>query len=76
MPKARPSPNKLIIRLQPDEGVKLMMMIKDPGPGGMRLREVPLNLSFAETFTERTPEAMSACSWDVIRGKPDPLHAP
>ena len=23
--------------VQPDEGVKLTMMIKDPGPGGMRL---------------------------------------
>jgi glucose-6-phosphate 1-dehydrogenase len=63
-----PKPNKLIIRLQPDEGVKLMMMIKDPGPGGMRLREVPLNLSFAETFHERTPEAYERLLLDVIRG--------
>jgi glucose-6-phosphate 1-dehydrogenase len=63
-----PRPNKLIIRLQPDEGVKLMMMIKDPGPGGMRLREVPLNLSFAQQFTERTPEAYERLLLDVIRG--------
>jgi glucose-6-phosphate 1-dehydrogenase len=63
-----PKANKLIIRLQPDEGVKLMMMIKDPGPGGMRLREVPLNLSFADTFTERTPEAYERLLMDVIRG--------
>ncbi|MHA6691765.1 glucose-6-phosphate dehydrogenase [Devosia sp. A449] len=63
-----PKANKLIIRLQPDEGVKLMMMIKDPGPGGMRLREVPLNLSFAATFNERTPEAYERLLMDVIRG--------
>ena len=63
-----PKANKLIIRLQPDEGVKMMMMIKDPGPGGMRLREVPLNLSFAQTFTERTPEAYERLLLDVIRG--------
>ncbi len=63
-----PRPNKLIIRLQPDEGVKMMMMIKDPGPGGMRLREVPLNLSFAQQFTERTPEAYERLLLDVIRG--------
>jgi glucose-6-phosphate 1-dehydrogenase len=63
-----PRPNRLIIRLQPDEGVKLLMMIKDPGPGGMRLREVPLNLSFAETFSERTPEAYERLLLDVIRG--------
>jgi glucose-6-phosphate 1-dehydrogenase len=29
--------NKLVMRLQPDEGVKQWIMIKDPGPGGMRL---------------------------------------
>jgi glucose-6-phosphate 1-dehydrogenase len=63
-----PRPNRLIIRIQPDEGVKLLMMIKDPGPGGMRLREVPLNLSFAATFSERTPEAYERLLLDVIRG--------
>ena len=63
-----PKANKLVIRLQPDEGEKLLMMIKDPGPGGMRLREVPLNLSFAATFAERTPEAYERLLMDVIRG--------
>lgn len=63
-----PRANKLVIRLQPDEGVKLLMMIKDPGPGGMRLREVPLNLSFAKTFSERAPEAYERLLLDVIRG--------
>ncbi|WP_417310559.1 glucose-6-phosphate dehydrogenase [Devosia sp.] len=64
-----PSANRLVIRIQPDEGVKLFLMIKDPGPGGMRLREVPLNLSFADTFTERTPEAYERLLLDVIRGQ-------
>ena len=63
-----PKPNKLVIRLQPDEGVKLFLMIKDPGPGGMRLREVPLNLSFAQAFAERTPEAYERLLLDVVRG--------
>jgi glucose-6-phosphate 1-dehydrogenase len=63
-----PRPNQLILRLQPDEGVKLFLMIKDPGPGGMRLREVPLNLSFAEAFAERTPEAYERLLLDVVRG--------
>ena len=63
-----PRPNRLIIRLQPDEGVKLLMMIKDPGPGGLRLREVALNLSFAEAFSERTPEAYERLLLDVVRG--------
>ena len=39
-------PNQLVIRLQPDEGVKQYIMIKDPGPGGMRLRQIPLDMSF------------------------------
>ena len=60
--------NKLVIRLQPDEGVKLFMMVKDPGPGGMRLREVSLNLSFAQTFEDRMPEAYERLLMDVVRG--------
>ena len=64
------SPNRLIIRLQPDEGVKLMLMSKDPGPGGMRLKQVPLNLSFAETFQVPFPDAYERLLLDVIRGNP------
>ena len=45
--------NQLVIRLQPDEGVKQWIMIKDPGPGGMRLRQIPLDMSFAQSFDER-----------------------
>lgn len=63
-----PKANKLVIRLQPNEGVKMFLMIKDPGPGGMRLREVPLNLSFAKTFEDRMPEAYERLLLDVVRG--------
>jgi glucose-6-phosphate 1-dehydrogenase len=31
-------PTRMVIRLQPDEGVKMLLVTKDPGPGGMRLR--------------------------------------
>ncbi|GLK80571.1 glucose-6-phosphate dehydrogenase [Methylopila turkensis] len=62
------APNRLVIRLQPDEGVKLYLMIKDPGPGGLRFREVPLNLSFADTFKVRNPDAYERLLMDVIRG--------
>jgi glucose-6-phosphate 1-dehydrogenase len=60
--------NRLVIRLQPDEGVKLWLMTKDPGPGGMRLREVPLDMSFAETFHTRNPDAYERLLLDVVRG--------
>ncbi len=62
------SANQLVIRLQPDEGVKQWIMIKDPGPGGMRLRHVPLDMSFAEAFDVRNPDAYERLIMDVIRG--------
>ncbi|GAN81184.1 glucose-6-phosphate dehydrogenase [Acidocella aminolytica] len=61
-------PNRLVIRLQPDEGVKLWLMIKDPGPGGMRLRPVPLDMSFAAAFNARNPDAYERLVLDVVRG--------
>ncbi len=60
--------NQLVIRLQPDEGVKQWIMIKDPGPGGMRLRHVPLDMSFAESFNARHPDAYERLIMDVVRG--------
>ncbi len=60
--------NQLVIRLQPDEGVKQWIMIKDPGPGGMRLRHVPLDMSFAEAFDVRNPDAYERLIMDVVRG--------
>ncbi|MGY6709376.1 MAG: glucose-6-phosphate dehydrogenase [Rhizobiaceae bacterium] len=60
--------NQLVIRLQPDEGVKQWIMIKDPGPGGMRLRHVPLDMSFAQAFDVRNPDAYERLIMDVIRG--------
>jgi glucose-6-phosphate 1-dehydrogenase len=64
----RIAPTRLVIRLQPDEGIKLWLMLKEPGAGGMRLRHVPLDMSFAETFAIYTPEAYERLLMDVIRG--------
>ncbi|PIE44010.1 MAG: glucose-6-phosphate dehydrogenase [Gammaproteobacteria bacterium] len=63
-------PNVLTIRLQPDEGLRLRIMTKDPGPGGMRVRKTPLDMSFAEGFTEdwRMPDAYERLLMDVVRG--------
>ena len=60
--------NRLVLRLQPDEGVQQWIMIKDPGPGGMRVRYVPLDMSFAEAFQARSPDAYERLLLDVIRG--------
>jgi glucose-6-phosphate 1-dehydrogenase len=64
------APNQLVLRLQPDEGVKLWLTNKVPGPGGLRLRRVPLDMSFAETFGVRHPEAYERLLMDVVRGNP------
>lgn len=60
--------NRLVVRLQPDEGITLRLMTKEPGPGGMRLRAAPLDLSFAEEFSVRFPEAYERLLMDVVRG--------
>jgi glucose-6-phosphate 1-dehydrogenase len=48
--------------------VKLWLMSKDPGPGGMRLRPVPLDMSFATAFRVRNPDAYERLVMDVVRG--------
>jgi glucose-6-phosphate 1-dehydrogenase len=63
-------PNRLTIRLQPDEGVKLTLMAKEPGPGGFNLRPVSLDLSFEETFELRYPDAYERLLMEVLRGSP------
>ncbi|MBB5322403.1 glucose-6-phosphate dehydrogenase [Marinobacter oulmenensis] len=62
--------NKLIIRLQPDEGMALKILTKEQGlDKGMRLRQGPLELTFSETFSEdRTPDAYERLLWEVMRG--------
>lgn len=62
--------NRLSIRLQPDEGVKLSLMLKDPGPGGFDLRPVSLDLSFADGSGARYPDAYERLLVEVIRGNP------
>ena len=58
-----------MLRLQPDEGVKQWIMIKDPGPGRhAACSHVPLDMSFAEAFQVRNPDAYERLLLDVIRG--------
>ncbi|APH54051.1 Glucose-6-phosphate 1-dehydrogenase [Granulibacter bethesdensis] len=62
--------NRLVIRLQPDEGMRLVTMQKDPGPGGLRLRPARLNISFEEAFGMRYPDAYERLLMDTVRGNP------
>jgi glucose-6-phosphate 1-dehydrogenase len=64
-------PNMLIIRLQPEEYIQLLVMAKEPGldRDGVRLREVPLNLSMdAEFAGSRRRIAYERLLLDLIEG--------
>jgi glucose-6-phosphate 1-dehydrogenase len=62
--------NRLVIRLQPNEGIELNLMNKVPGLSeSFSLQNVGLNLSFEEAFEEhRSPSAYERLLLDVTRG--------
>ena len=62
--------NKLIIKLQPDEGIALQIVTKDQGlDKGMQLRKAPLQLSFSQAFgIERVPDAYERLLLEAIKG--------
>jgi glucose-6-phosphate 1-dehydrogenase len=66
-------PNTLVIRLQPEEYVRLLVMAKQPGldRDGVRLREVPLNLALDHEFGgTRRRIAYERLLLDLIEGDP------
>src|SRR5690606_35895040 len=67
------SSNRLVIRLQPEEYVRLMVMAKEPGLDRDRitLREVPLDLSLTQAFAKaRRRIAYERLLLDLIHGEP------
>ena len=63
-------PDTLVIRLQPDEGLRLSIMTKEPGPGGFRLRPISLDMTFEEELGKdwHIPDAYERLLMDVVRG--------
>jgi len=61
--------NRLVIRLQPDEGIRLMVRNKVPGlDDPMELEQVSLDLSLSESFPDRrAPDAYERLLYDVMR---------
>lgn len=65
--------NRLVIRLQPEEYVRLQVMAKEPGLDreGVVLREVPLDLSLSQAFSKtRKRIAYERLLLDLIDGDP------
>jgi glucose-6-phosphate 1-dehydrogenase len=62
-------PNRLAIRIQPEEGISIRFQAKQPGPA-IRLRPVDMRFSYRESFGDGAPEAYETLLLDVIRGDP------
>jgi glucose-6-phosphate 1-dehydrogenase len=63
------APNRLLLRLQPEEIIRLELMNKVPGlDAGMPLKKVSLDLSVAAGSKTPTPGAYERLMLDVLRG--------
>ncbi len=61
----RPQPNRLLIRIQPDEGIVLQLQAKQPGEM-MRLAPVNMRFSYREAFHSRPPDAYETLLLDIM----------
>jgi len=61
------SPNRLVIRLQPQESITLTILAKKPGEV-MRLAPVNLALDLAGSFKEKPVDAYERLIMDVVKG--------
>ena len=58
-------PARLVMSIQPDEGIVLRFQAKHPGPK-MVLQPVDMQFSYRESFATRSAEAYVTLLWDVI----------
>lgn len=61
------SPNVLITRIQPDEGISLHFEVKPPGPD-VCVSPLSLDFNYAESFGNSAPEAYETLLEDCIEG--------
>jgi glucose-6-phosphate 1-dehydrogenase len=61
------TPNLLILRIQPEEGISLKFSSKQPG-AGMKLRPVSMDFNYGASFGERSPTAYETLLLDAILG--------
>jgi glucose-6-phosphate 1-dehydrogenase len=62
-------PNLLVIRIQPDEGISLVVDAKEPGPD-LKISPVKLEFKYQEVFGGEPPEAYERLLLDAIHGDP------
>jgi glucose-6-phosphate 1-dehydrogenase len=66
-PSGCPDSNQMVIRVQPDEAIRLSLTNKVPGMG-LELRTGDLDLHYKEAFSEIIPDAYESLLLDVITG--------
>jgi glucose-6-phosphate 1-dehydrogenase len=62
------TPNVLSLRIQPDEGIALRFISKEPGQQTI-LRDVAMDFRYGATFGSNTPEAYERLLLDAMRGE-------
>jgi glucose-6-phosphate 1-dehydrogenase len=60
-------PNRLILHIQPQEGIVLRFQAKQPG-STLHLSPVDMHFSYQETFKSRSPQAYETLLADVMSG--------
>jgi glucose-6-phosphate 1-dehydrogenase len=61
------APNRLLLNIQPEEGITLTFGAKEPGPEN-KIKSVKMDFSYAEAFGRSTPEAYERLLMDCIHG--------
>jgi glucose-6-phosphate 1-dehydrogenase len=61
------APNRLLLNIQPEEGITLTFGAKAPGPENT-IQSVKMDFSYAETFGSSSPEAYERLLMDCING--------
>jgi glucose-6-phosphate 1-dehydrogenase len=61
------SPNLLVVRIQPEEGISLRFLSKHPGKG-MQLRPVSMDFNYGSSFGTRSPTAYETLLVDAMSG--------
>ncbi len=62
-------PNEMVIRIQPDEGIRMRFLVKQPGPGAV-FRQASLGFDYDDIFTQSSPQAYERLLLDAIEGNP------
>jgi glucose-6-phosphate 1-dehydrogenase len=60
-------PSRLVMSIQPDEGIVLGFQAKYPGPK-LQLRPVNMQFSYRGSFQAPSPDAYETLLWDVMKG--------